>query len=156
MTASMLIFLPSLHIFATLSGARARLADVVGLEAGFVALASVLLIGFAPVAWVFSESTESATVIGGIHLAFWLVCLGFGFRFPWAGLELFQMKLGRGFGAWIVIFSLVSLRMTCSLRPIAGASDSFLPKRKLFFAEYWGRCLENGDSAEADRAATPK
>ena len=56
---SALICLPSLYIFAGLSGAKVRLAELFGLVAGLLTLMTVLLIGFAPVAWIFSQSTNS-------------------------------------------------------------------------------------------------
>src|ERR1043165_3669437 len=61
---SALICLPSLYIFACLCGARARLAGMFGLVAGLLLLMTILLIGFAPVAWLFSESTDSVTWMG--------------------------------------------------------------------------------------------
>src|SRR5262249_42740232 len=56
---STLICLPSLYIFTCLSGSRARLVEICGLVTGLLLLMTVLLIGFAPVAWLFSQSTES-------------------------------------------------------------------------------------------------
>src|SRR5436190_1458091 len=56
---SALICLPSLYIFTCLSGSQARLVEIAGLVAGLLLLTTILLIGFAPVAWLFSQSTES-------------------------------------------------------------------------------------------------
>ncbi len=56
---SALICLPSLYIFACLSGSQARLAEMFGLIAGLLMLMTILLIGFAPVSWLFSQSTNS-------------------------------------------------------------------------------------------------
>src|SRR5438105_2569174 len=53
---SALICLPSLYIFACLSGSRARLAEIFGLICGLLLLVSLLLVGFAPVAWLFLHS----------------------------------------------------------------------------------------------------
>ena len=36
---------------------------------------TALLIGFAPVAWVFSQSTDSIFMMGLLHFCFWLVAL---------------------------------------------------------------------------------
>src|SRR2546423_12836433 len=77
---SALICLPSLYIFSCLSGSKARLVEVFGLLTGLLALTTILLIGFAPVAWVFSESTKSLPAIGALHLIFWLVATCFGLR----------------------------------------------------------------------------
>src|SRR5260370_41064186 len=82
---SALICLPSLYIFSCLGGSKARLVEVVGLVAGLLLLMTVLLIGFAPVAWVFSQSTESVAAMGALHLAFWLISTCFGIRFINAG-----------------------------------------------------------------------
>src|SRR5438477_6976767 len=68
---SALICLPSLYIFACLSGSRARLAEVARLDAGLSMLMTILLICFAPVAWGFSQSTGSVVAMGALHLAFW-------------------------------------------------------------------------------------
>src|SRR5579863_2053611 len=56
---SALICLPSLYIFTCLSGSRARLAEIFGLVMGMLMLTTLLLVGFAPVAWLFSQSTNS-------------------------------------------------------------------------------------------------
>ena len=82
---SALICLPSLYIFACLSGSRARLVEIASLVAGLLALMTILLIGFAPVAWVFSQSTESVGWMGALHLAFAIISLFFGLRFLRSG-----------------------------------------------------------------------
>src|SRR6266487_54816 len=46
---SALICLPSLYIFACLSGSQARLSEVWGILAGLLMLMTLLLVGFAPV-----------------------------------------------------------------------------------------------------------
>src|SRR2546426_11310142 len=76
---SAFICLPSLYIFSCLSGSQARLVEVFGLLAGLLALTTILLIGFAPVAWGFSQSTKSLPAIGAVPLTFWLVPACFGF-----------------------------------------------------------------------------
>ena len=75
------ICLPSLYIFTCLSGSQARLAEVCGLLAGLLLLMTILLIGFAPVVFIFSQSTESLAWMGFLHLLFWFVATLFGVRF---------------------------------------------------------------------------
>src|ERR1035437_4029327 len=82
---SALICLPSLYIFACLSGSQARLVEIVGLVAGLLMLMTTLLIGFAPVAWLFSQSTGSLAWMGTLHLLFWFISTIFGLRFLEAG-----------------------------------------------------------------------
>jgi hypothetical protein len=136
------ICLPSLYIFTCLSGSQARLIEVVGLLAGLLMLMTILLIGFAPVAWIFSESTESLAWMGTLHLIFWLVATLFGVRFMKAGFSHANARSHAGLNVWIVIFLLVALQMTTALRPILGKSDTFFPVEKKFFIGHWGDCLK--------------
>src|SRR5712672_2138774 len=109
---SALICLPSLYIFTCLSGSQARLVEVCGLLAGLLMLMTILLIGFAPVAWIFSQSTESLAWMGALHLIFWFVATVFGVRFMKAGFSNANAKSQAGLNVWIVIFLLVALQMT--------------------------------------------
>lgn len=138
---SALICLPSLYIFSCLSGSQARLVEVCGLIAGLLALMTVLLIGFAPVAWVFSQSTDSLPAMGALHLAFWIIATYFGLRFLCAGFAQLSGRSG-GLGVWITIFLLVMVQMTTALRPIVGTADTLLPTEKKFFVKHWIEQLE--------------
>ena len=138
---SALICLPSLYIFTCLSGSQARLVEVCGMLAGLLLLMTILLIGFAPVAWIFSQSTESPTWMGTLHLVFWFVATGFGLRFLDAAFSHSNAKSYAGFYTWVVIFLLVAVQMTTALRPIIGPSKTFLPTEKKFFVAYWGECM---------------
>jgi hypothetical protein len=141
---SAMICLPSLYIFTCLSGSQARLAEICGLLAGLLMLMTILLIGFAPVAWIFSQSTQSPVWMGALHLAFWFIATIFGLRFLETGFSHSAAKSHAGFYTWVVIFLLVAVQMTTALRPIIGASETegFLPKEKKFFLVYWGDCLK--------------
>jgi hypothetical protein len=137
------ICLPSLYIFACLSGSQARLVEIIGLVAGMLMLTTILLIGFAPVAWLFSTSTESVNWMGTLHLSFWLIATVFGLRFVSAGFSQSQARSQAGLNTWVVIFVLVALQMTTALRPIVGKSDKFLPTEKKFFLGYWAERLNS-------------
>jgi hypothetical protein len=139
---SALICLPSLYIFACLGGAQARLVEVAGLVTGQLALTTVLLIGFAPVAWVFSQSTESMAAMGGLHLAFGLIATYFGLRFLDTGFVHFNARSSSGLKVWMLVFLMVMLQMTTALRPIVGTADSFLQTEKKFFLSHWTECLK--------------
>jgi len=142
---SALICLPSLYIFTCLSGSNARLAEVFGLLAGMLMLMTILLIGFAPVAWIFSQSTESLAWMGALHLIFWFIATIFGLRFLEAGFAHSNARSRAGFHTWVVIFLLVAVQMTTALRPILGTSETFFPKEKEFFLSHWGDCLKSSD-----------
>lgn len=141
MLVSALICLPSLYIFASLSGARLRLMELLGLVMGLLTLMTVLLIGFAPVAWIFSQSTESVAWMGCLHLAFWFIATLFGLRFLQLGFAHAQARSNAGFSVWTVVFLLVMVQMTTALRPIIGKSETFLPVQKQFFLAHWADCL---------------
>src|SRR4029079_7571164 len=134
--------LPSLYIFACLSGSQARLGEIYGLVMGMLMLTTILLIGFAPVAWLFSQSTESVNWMGTLHLIFWFIAALFGLRFVSNGFSHSQAKSNAGFNTWVVIFMLVVVQMTTALRPIVGTSDRFFPTEKKFFLSYWADCLK--------------
>ena len=153
MLVSALICLPSLYIFACLSGSQARLAEIFGLVMGMLMLTTILLIGFAPVAWLFSQSTESANWMGTLHLIFWFIAALFGLRFLNNAFSHSQAKSNAGFNTWVVIFMLVVVQMTTALRPIIGTPNTkepFFPTTKKFFLSYWSDCL-NPDSERSDR-----
>jgi hypothetical protein len=140
---STVICLPSLYIFACLSGSQARLVEIAGMVSGLLMLMTILLIGFAPVAWLFSQSTSSLGWMGALHLVFWLVATIFGLRFLNAAFSHSNAKSNAGLNTWIVIFVLVALQMTTALRPIVGTAETFLPppEQKKFFLNHWLDCL---------------
>lgn len=143
MIVSALICLPSLYIFACLSGSQARLGEIFGLVMGLLMLTTLLLIGFAPVAWLFSQSTESVNWMGTLHLLFWFIATIFGLRFLEAGFSHSQARSKAGLFVWVVIFILVALQMTTALRPLVGTSKTFFPAEKKFFLSHWSDCLKS-------------
>lgn len=133
-----LICLPSLYIFSCLAGSRASFKQVAGLVAGLLAIMTLLLIGFAPVAWVFSQSTESIPMMGFLHLTFWTVAMYFAVAFFRAGFNAVVAEKDNGvFQVWMTVFVIVVLQMSTALRPIIGQADTFLPAEKRFFLEHW-------------------
>jgi hypothetical protein len=139
---SALICLPSLYIFSCLSGSHARLTEICGLLVGLLLLLTLLLIGFAPVAWLFSQSTQSVAWMGALHLLFWFVATCFGLRFLYSGFRHSQAQNMAGVATWTVLFVLVMLQMTAALRPLVGTADTFLPKEKKFFLVHWGASIQ--------------
>lgn len=135
------ICLPSLYIFTCLSGSQARLAEICGLVAGLLLLTSILLIGFAPVAWLFSQSTESVAWMGALDLLFWFIATAFGLRFLTQAFSHSQARSQAGLNTWIVIFLLAAVQMSTALRPIVGTAPTFLPQQKKFFLAHWSDCL---------------
>ena len=137
-----LICLPSLYIFSALSGAEVSLRTLVGLMAGSLALEALLLIGFAPVSWVFTVSTQSVPFMGFLHLMVWMVAVTFGLRFLHNGLRLQEgVRLDVMF-VWFTIFILVSLQMSTTLRPLVGEFEpGVFAEEKRFFFDHWFKAL---------------
>jgi hypothetical protein len=148
---SVVICLPSLYIFACLGGSRARPGEVAGFITGLAMLMTILLIGFAPVAWIFSQSTESVVVMGVLHLAFWSISAYFGLRFLSAGFCARKDCSGGGIKIWMIIFVLVMLQMTTAVRPLIGTAETFLPAQKQFFVSHWLDCLKPNHDSEPTR-----
>jgi hypothetical protein len=147
---SALICLPSLYIFTCLSGSQARLVEVFGLLAGLLMLMTILLIGFAPVVWIFSQSTQSLPWMGTLHLVFWFIATLFGLRFIKTGFACSNARSQAGINTWVIIFLLVALQMTTALRPILGTADTLLPQEKQFFISHWIDCLKQPVHSRAD------
>lgn len=139
---STLICLPSLYIFTSMSGAQSRLVEIVGLVVGMLMLMTLLLVGFAPVAWLFSQSTNALAWMGFLHLTFWFISTIFGMRFLSAGFSHAKARSSSGLMTWAVIFMLVAVQMTTALRPLVGQAETLLPTEKKFFIAHWIDCMK--------------
>jgi hypothetical protein len=145
---SALICLPSLYIFACLGGIDARLRTVSGVLFAAVALGALLLIGFAPVAWIFSQSTDSVAFMGALHLTLWIIGIGFGLRLIGAMGRLLGGSATGHMKLWGAIFVVVCFQMTTTLRPIVGTSKHFLPGEKKFFLAHWMETMSGSARSE--------
>jgi hypothetical protein len=133
---------PSLVIFSYLDGSEATIGEIFILLLAVLALSSMLLVGFGPVSWIFSQSTESAAFMGFLHLSFWMIGLYYGLRFLIAAAAIFAGRRGRTLLVWGAIFLLVTLQMTTTLRPLVGTSDDLIQTEKKFFLTHWADTLE--------------
>lgn len=136
---SAIICFPSLCIFTTLAGARLGITQLAACLAGALALAGLLLLGFAPAVWIFAESTDSLGFMGFLALGSWFVAFTFAVRLLKAAVLATGGTQTTPLIIWSVIFLLVSLQMTTSLRPILGRSDKLLTQEKRFFLEHWAQ-----------------
>ena len=140
---SALICLPSLYIFTCIGGLEAKFSTVVGMLCSIVALSALLLVGFAPVVWLFSVSSTSSVFIGFMLLALWMICVGFGFTLIFRAGKAMGMTNTGHLLMWCMIFLLVTVQMTTTLRPIVGESDVlFNFSEKKFFLQYWSEQLQ--------------
>lgn len=137
MAVAGLICLPSLHIFACLSGGEHRLRETSGALLAGITLTALLLVGFAPVSWVFSQATDSAALMGGLHLFFLLVSAHFGLRLTRRALASVGGRPVPALWLWSLVFVLVVLQMSTTLRPLVGPFDGVLLADKQFFLKHW-------------------
>jgi hypothetical protein len=131
-----LLCLPSLHVFSCLSGAGQRVKDTfVALLMG-VALMGVLLVGFAPIAWIFSQATSSVAFIGGVHIVFLVISCVLGLGLVGRVLSAMNQAPVRT-RLWSPLFVLVVLQMTTTLRPLVGPADGAFLHARSFFVAHW-------------------
>jgi hypothetical protein len=151
---SALICLPSLYIFACLGGIDAKFRTVAGLLCCLVALTSLLLVGFAPVIWLFSVSSNSIGFLGFLLTALWVLCAGFGFTLVFRAGRALGMSGSGHLTIWCLVFLLVTLQMPTTLRPIIGESEQLLNLgEKRFFLQYWSQQITgelNGEGRDAE------
>ncbi len=149
-----LICLPSLFIFTALSGAEVKFSSISGLLMGMIALTALLLAGFTPVVWVFTQSTDSVAFVGAIMLVIWFISMLMGMGFLRRAARLLGMTDGFHLNLWLFIFTLVSLQMSCALRPILGTAETQLPTSKKFFLQHWSEQMK-GPAPPAAAEANP-
>ncbi len=136
---------PSFYIFACMSGVRGGTQEILRVLLISLALAGIVMTAVLPVSWVFTQASESVSFMGMLHIGVWWVAilvvvtsLANGMR----ALEASSLRLMR---VWIIIFTLVTLQMMTTLRPIVGTADSFLPQTKKFFLIHWGDTIDASD-----------
>ena len=148
-----LICFPSLYIFATLAGARVSISQLAACLAGALALAGLLLLGFAPAVWIFAESTDSLGFMGTLAIGSWVIAVAFALRFLKSVIFATGGTQKAPLTIWSIVFLLVTLQMTTSLRPILGRSEVRLTQEKKFFLQHWGDTF--GTSLVPEPAAKP-
>ena len=134
---SALICFPSLYIFSCLTGAGCELRSLVPALLGTLALLGVLLVGFSPVLWVFSQSTHLLGFMGFLILVSWVIAFVFAMGFLDKLMKRSGARKLHAIKVWSGIFLLVTLQMSSSLRPILGRSDQLLTNEKRFFIQHW-------------------
>ena len=137
-----LICFPSLYIFATLAGARVAISQLAACFAGALALAGLLLLGFAPAVWIFAESTDSFGFMGTLAIGSWIIAVFFALRFLKSVIFATGGTQKGPLTIWSSVFLLVTLQMTTSLRPIIGRSEVLLTQEKKFFLQHWFETMD--------------
>jgi hypothetical protein len=121
--ACALICLPSLHIFSCLGGGTQSLKATWGALMMGLALSTLLLIGYAPVAWVFSHASSSVAVAGCVHLTSLVGSVALGTRLTQKTLTSMNAETFRRPRKWTALFFLVLFQMVTTLRPFVGPAE---------------------------------
>ena len=148
-----LICLPSLYIFSCLSGLDVKFKSVSGVLFAALCMIALLLLGFTPVVWIFSQSTNSLVFMGVLALLFWTIAAWFGLGLISKTAETLGVKNRSHITVWMGIFILVALQMSTSLRPIIGTSDELLTNEKKFFLTHWSEQFQNEARTTLSRQA---
>jgi len=141
-TLTALLCYPSLYILVALSGADLRPSQIGILLISSIALTAILLLGFAPVAFIFTFSIQTLPFMGVIHLILWLGSLYFSLDYLSKGLVQMGSKDVSLVKFWLVIFMVTLLQMSTTLRPILGQEDYLLTTEKKFFLQHWFESLD--------------
>jgi hypothetical protein len=144
MIFSALLCLPSLYVFGCLSGLNMRPAATVSSLLAMLALGGLILVGFAPVAWIFAQSTTSVVFVGLLVLFIWIISMRFAFGLLKQAAQFMGVKSMEHIKVWMIVFTIVTLQMSTTLRPILGRSDNLLPTERKFFVEHWWSNLAEG------------
>lgn len=135
------ICLPSLYIMVCLSGGKQSFPEVSKILLLGLTLSGFLFVGFMPVGWLFSQATEQIVFMGVIYLIIWGIGLSFGLRLLKKSFDFLNKKNMGYLQLWMVIFILVLLQMSTTLRPIIGSADTAFTAEKQFFLGHWGECM---------------
>lgn len=135
--ASCLLCLPSLYIFVSLAGINMKPMCMMAQGMAGLALTSILLLGLAPVLFLFTVSTESLVFMGVLHLIILFVAGGTGAQRFLNSLSRYIAAKSFYPGLWLCIFTLVLCQMSTTLRPILGSADDVFTSEKQFFLIHW-------------------
>ena len=135
--AAAFICWPSLYILLCLSGGQQTARELTGLLASALALLVVLMAGFAPVAWIFTQSAHSADFMGGLHLLLWMASSIFALRRLGCGLTALNGRSMLALPVWSLVFVVVCLQMTTTLRPLLGPFVDWDIAPRDFFLHAW-------------------
>jgi hypothetical protein len=140
---SLLLCFPSLYVFACVAGSPLSIAQTFALGCSCLAMVGLLLVGLAPVAWLFAVSTESLPFVVILAFVIWLVAVSFAARYvgKLQANPLFRRQ--GGIKMWFLILIVVTLQMTTSMRPmLAQPKEGWWTGEKQSFLSHFGSLFE--------------
>lgn len=129
---------PSLYVFACVGGMPITAAQCFALADCAVGMTGLMLLGLAPVAWLFSVSTESVPFVTLLNVAAWAVAVGFARRFFRLFARVGKPRRTAGLGWWLAVYVLVSFQMATVMRPLLALPSKGwrYPEKKFFLAHF--------------------
>lgn len=135
--------LPSLYVFANVGGAPLALSQVLLLGASCLAMVGLLLVGLAPVLWLFAVSTDSAPFVVVLALLVWVIALIFALRYVAKLGSVPILQRQAGMKLWFAVLVLVTLQMVTCMRPmLAKPPTGWWTGGKQFFLAHFGSVLD--------------
>jgi len=137
-----LLCLPSLYVFASISGSKVGFIQLVNI--GLVVLSGIgcILAALSPVLWLFAVSTESAPMFFILTLALAGVAVGLGVRTIEGAQKSGTVSNTTGLSAWFVVFLVVVLQAITLVRPmLSPIGTSPRPAGKCFFVSHFYHCF---------------
>jgi hypothetical protein len=145
---SLLLCFPSLYVFSSVGGAALSLSQAFLLGTSSLAMLGILLIGLAPVAWLFAVSTESLSFMTVLVLCVWFVSVAFALKYIARLQARALFARATGIKLWFLVFVIVSLQMATSMRPLLVApKESWWVGEKKFFLAHLTDTLEGNGTA---------
>jgi hypothetical protein len=141
-TCSLMLCFPSLYIFTCIAGCPLSISQTFALGCSCLAMLGFLLIGLAPIVWLFAVSTENLPFIVLLILFIWSLAVYFTNSYVRSlkNNPLFS-RLG-GIKIWFLIFVIVSLQMTTYLRPMLSKPENgWWANGKMFFIEHFNSLM---------------
>ncbi len=141
--SSLLLCFPSLYVFACVAGSPLSILQTVALGCSCLAMIGLVLVGLAPVAWLFAVSTESLPFVVMLTVVLWAIAVSFAARYvgKLKANPLFQRQ--GGIKVWFLILVVVTLQMATTMRPmLAKPEKGWRTSEKQFFLAHFGSILD--------------
>lgn len=142
---SLLLCYPSLYVFSSVGGAPLSFSQAFALGASCLAMGGLILVGLAPVMWLFAVSTDSAAFIMLLALFIWLIAGGFVVRYIHKLQSNSTFTRVGGIKIWFIIVVLVTMQMVTCMRPIlveVTGEDGWWTGKKMFFLQHFGSTFD--------------
>lgn len=134
-SATLLLCLPSLYVFAVLAGAQLTVWTFFTTVLGFAGRLSLFAFATLPIVWLFSVSSQYLFLMIAMHLVIWILSLALSrSALSWPG------RPARGVVTlWLVLVFVVSLQLATVCRPVLlrPAYAPLFERGKVFFLEHF-------------------